>query len=538
MESGAREYAGIEKLLETEPFIICPVHGDSMYPFINEDRDFVRLEKPHGVLAPYDLPLYRRPSGKLVLHRIIEVHRGYYVICGDNRSFRENVPYDWVVAVSTGVIRDGRYIAADSEEYKQYLEENVVGVVPETRRVRRKILNEWYTVLSLCSALLGRGRSKIYEDCYPPRLMQILRKLSLASALAPCFTETVSEKLGREVRSLHDETAALRAEERRILAALAGADISLVSLDLWHADSRLDGVCGGAELGSALVSASDAERAETVMRSLGYECKRARDGGTVCHRTDTNGNAQDRKVPERKVSSGAVSGSYCDAAEAFVIYSDAALPSCFSLSAIIDRARKCGYSRCDLSGVVGRVGSVDADECRDAVDTRCDDGGTECRRIGSDDCSPGGEKLILPQKRDLLELMCAGYVGRYLPIVTSLVAALWRGELSNSSENNETEHMYDTAKKTLESDMFAEPYPDYKALCAAFGYAGIPTSDAPSENEKRIAARMSTPLGRIFPPLSVMQNYYPVLYSAPVLLPACWCWRMLGAAAGRILRRK
>ena len=200
MESGAREYAGIEKLLETEPFIICPVHGDSMYPFINEDRDFVRLEKPHGVLAPYDLPLYRRPSGKLVLHRIIEVHRGYYVICGDNRSFRENVPYDWVVAVSTGVIRDGRYIAADSEEYKQYLEENVVGVVPETRRVRRKILNEWYTVLSLCSALLGRGRSKIYEDCYPPRLMQILRKLSLASALAPCFPETVSEKLGREVQ--------------------------------------------------------------------------------------------------------------------------------------------------------------------------------------------------------------------------------------------------------------------------------------------------------------------------------------------------
>ena len=217
MESGAREYAGIEKLLETEPFIICPVHGDSMYPFINEDRDFVRLEKPHGVLAPHDLPLYRRPSGKLVLHRIIEVHRGYYVICGDNRSFRENVPYDWVVAVSTGVIRDGRYIAADSEEYKQYLEENVVGVVPETRRVRRKILNEWYTVLSLCSALLGRVRSKIYEDCYPPRLMQILRKLSLASALAPCFPETVSEKLGREVQSLRDETAALRAEERRIL---------------------------------------------------------------------------------------------------------------------------------------------------------------------------------------------------------------------------------------------------------------------------------------------------------------------------------
>lgn len=537
MESGAREYAAIEKLLETEPFIICPVHGDSMYPFINEDRDFVRLEKPHGVLAPYDLPLYRRPSGKLVLHRIIEVHRGYYVICGDNRGFRENVPYDWVVAVSTGVIRDGRYIAADSEEYRHYLDENVIGVVPETRRVRRKILNEWYTVLSLCSALLGRGGARIYEDCYPPRLMQILRKLSLASALVPCFPESLSEKLGREVQTLRSETAALRAEERRILAALAGAGISLVSLDLWHADPRLDGVCGGAGLGSALVSASDAERAETVMRSLGYECQKARDGGIVCRRTDTDGNGSDRKMPERKVSSGAVSGAYCTAAEAFVIYSDAALPPYFSLSAISDRSRECGYTCCDLSSVVGCVGSVDADECRDAADSRCDCD-TECRRGVSDECSPGGEKLILPQRRDLLELMCAGYVGRYLPIVTSLVAALWRGELSNDSDNNETDRMYDSVKKALESDIFAEPYPDYKALCTVFGYAGIPISDAPSESEKRIAARMSTPLGRIFPPLSVMQNYYPVLYSAPVLLPACWCRRMLGAAAGRILRRK
>ena len=50
------EQFDVEQALEKEPFIICPVHGDSMFPFINEDSDFVRLEKPHGVLAPYDLP--------------------------------------------------------------------------------------------------------------------------------------------------------------------------------------------------------------------------------------------------------------------------------------------------------------------------------------------------------------------------------------------------------------------------------------------------------------------------------------------------
>ena len=132
------EQFDVEQALEKEPFIICPVHGDSMFPFINEDSDFVRLEKPHGVLAPYDLPLYRRPNGKLVLHRIIEVRRGYYVICGDNRSFRETVPYEWVVAVSTGVIKDGRYIAADSDEYRKYLEENVIGVFPRSDRLNTR----------------------------------------------------------------------------------------------------------------------------------------------------------------------------------------------------------------------------------------------------------------------------------------------------------------------------------------------------------------------------------------------------------------
>ena len=168
-----------------------------------------------------------------------------------------------------------------------------VDILPPTVRnisnISRRMLSELYRrhvgyvarfsmsgipCFRFCSALLGRGRSKIYEDCYPPRLMQILRKLSRIGSCT-VFPETVSEKLGREVQSLHDETAALRAEERRILAALAEADISLVSLDLWHADSRLDGVCGGAGLGSALVSASDAERTETVMRSLGYECKKS-----------------------------------------------------------------------------------------------------------------------------------------------------------------------------------------------------------------------------------------------------------------------
>ena len=45
----------------------------------------------------YDLPLYHRPDGKYILHRIIGVKEHAYVIRGDNTYAKEYVPDEWII---------------------------------------------------------------------------------------------------------------------------------------------------------------------------------------------------------------------------------------------------------------------------------------------------------------------------------------------------------------------------------------------------------------------------------------------------------
>lgn len=117
-----------EKVLETQGFIIAPVVGDSMLPMLDEKKDSVKIVPADGILKKYDLPLYRRPGGKLVLHRIIEVKKNHYIICGDNRKELEKVPHRWVIGVTEGFFKDGKYIPSDDAEYLAYVEKQCASI--------------------------------------------------------------------------------------------------------------------------------------------------------------------------------------------------------------------------------------------------------------------------------------------------------------------------------------------------------------------------------------------------------------------------
>ncbi|MDE6671171.1 MAG: S24/S26 family peptidase [Ruminococcus sp.] len=95
--------------------------GDSMEPMLKNRENIVVLEKTDGILKKYDLPLYRRPNGKYVLHRIIKVRKNDYIICGDNRWKKEKVPHDWVLACVSGYYKNGRFISVDNPKYQKYL---------------------------------------------------------------------------------------------------------------------------------------------------------------------------------------------------------------------------------------------------------------------------------------------------------------------------------------------------------------------------------------------------------------------------------
>ncbi len=96
--------------------------GDSMLPLIHEKSDLLIIEKPEGRLKKYDIPLYKRDNGQYVLHRILEVRKDDYVICGDNRWQKEyGITDRHIIGVLTGIIRDGKTLSMTDKKYLCYV---------------------------------------------------------------------------------------------------------------------------------------------------------------------------------------------------------------------------------------------------------------------------------------------------------------------------------------------------------------------------------------------------------------------------------
>ena len=111
-----------EEEIERSGRLIYTNVGDSMLPLIRQDRDILIIEKPHGRLRKYDVPLYRRDSGKYVLHRILKVRDDDYVICGDNRWKKEyGITDRHIIGVLTAVVRDGKEVPVTSLKYRIYV---------------------------------------------------------------------------------------------------------------------------------------------------------------------------------------------------------------------------------------------------------------------------------------------------------------------------------------------------------------------------------------------------------------------------------
>ena len=100
--------------------------GVSMLPMLRQGTDTVVISKAPDKLKKYDLPLYRRPDGHFVLHRVVAVNADGYTMCGDNQVIRERgVPHEWILAVVTGFYRGDRYVDINDAEYKSYCRKRV-----------------------------------------------------------------------------------------------------------------------------------------------------------------------------------------------------------------------------------------------------------------------------------------------------------------------------------------------------------------------------------------------------------------------------
>lgn len=118
MQAGYSSYA--RELRAGHP-VIAQTVGDSMEPLLRQGETQVVLMPLSGALKRGDLPLYQRPDGQYVLHRVVAVRQGVYYTRGDNRYGEERVEPDWMLGVASDVIRDGKTTPVTDPAYQRYV---------------------------------------------------------------------------------------------------------------------------------------------------------------------------------------------------------------------------------------------------------------------------------------------------------------------------------------------------------------------------------------------------------------------------------
>ena len=110
----------IAPLIESGKTVKLTVTGYSMYPLVSSRRDAVLLEKCEK-LKVGDVPLFQRPDGTYILHRIVGKKNGAFCLLGDYETNIEYPVYpEQVIAVAKGFYRKDRFISCESFGYRAY----------------------------------------------------------------------------------------------------------------------------------------------------------------------------------------------------------------------------------------------------------------------------------------------------------------------------------------------------------------------------------------------------------------------------------
>ncbi|MBO4422079.1 MAG: S24/S26 family peptidase [Clostridia bacterium] len=117
--------SSFEELLAEDGSFVWKTVGRSMRPLIRQGKDLVVISRPEGRLSRFDVAFYNSGE-KHLLHRVLQVCDGYYIIAGDNNTFLEKVSDDQVIGVMTALKRGGRDFDLKSGSYRFY-ERNYCG---------------------------------------------------------------------------------------------------------------------------------------------------------------------------------------------------------------------------------------------------------------------------------------------------------------------------------------------------------------------------------------------------------------------------
>ena len=113
------ELLSAEQVLEQKGFFVTTTSGVSMLPLFKDRRDRVVIKPVSQRLKKYDVALYHR-GDSLVLHRVIRVKDGYYIIRGDNCVEIEIVKDEQIIVVLTEFYRKDKRCTVEDFGYRLY----------------------------------------------------------------------------------------------------------------------------------------------------------------------------------------------------------------------------------------------------------------------------------------------------------------------------------------------------------------------------------------------------------------------------------
>lgn len=116
----AQLVAVIEQPLKEGKEAAFTVRGNSMWPLLLSGRDKVTV-KQFDKYRKYDVVLYRRESGKYVLHRIVGKKGDAFVLAGDGETEKEYPIYsEQILAKAISGVRKGKPFSCNALGYKVY----------------------------------------------------------------------------------------------------------------------------------------------------------------------------------------------------------------------------------------------------------------------------------------------------------------------------------------------------------------------------------------------------------------------------------
>ena len=96
--------------------------GNSMWPTLKNKGQSVVVKAKTERLNKFDVALYVRGQNIFVLHRVMEVLKDGYIMCGDSQFSLEKVTEDQIFGVMIGFYRGKKYVDCNDKKYKKQVE--------------------------------------------------------------------------------------------------------------------------------------------------------------------------------------------------------------------------------------------------------------------------------------------------------------------------------------------------------------------------------------------------------------------------------